>query len=108
MWNADTDNIEINNIVQLDIIEDFESAHDADGQTYEDCALSYKTAGFRISDNTWKILLPKSPEKNLDDMFSEGILYALAITYDNETYEIKSIGDTKRKIKIKGWQNLSQ
>ena len=86
--------------VQLYVKEYFYTALDKDKQVYEDGWMEYEAVGIKTKEGM-KLILPQSPQNNIDDMYEAGFVCVDARQDDNNP-DYFSFGN--RTIVIKEWK----
>ncbi|MBR5178949.1 MAG: hypothetical protein IKW90_09160 [Lachnospiraceae bacterium] len=91
--------------IQLSIREELEEGKDKDGQTYENIAIEYLTMGYRVGDDSYEIIIPEHPERNIDDLWSTGNAFVRS-NKEGDKYLVGNGSEGSRWLELKAWKVL--
>lgn len=102
-WN-DKD-IEMYIPIKVKVAEFLDEGRDSYGQIFEDVRIEYVTSCYKVGENSYDIIIPQYPEKDLDNFWSNGIAFVNAKEKDGK-YVVGNGGEGSRFLKFKKWKAL--
>lgn len=91
--------------IQLSVREELKEGKNKDGQTYENIAIEYLTMGYRVGNDSYDLIIPEHPERNIDDLWSTGNAFVCS-NKDGDKYLVGNGSEGSRWLELKVWKQL--
>lgn len=91
--------------IQLSVREELKEGKNKDGQTYENIAIEYLTMGYRVGNDSYDLIIPEHPERNIYDLCSTGNAFVCS-NKDGDKYLVGNGSEGSRWLELKVWKQL--
>lgn len=91
--------------IKVKVSEYLEYGTDASFQEYECLTIEYITVCYKVGKESYDIIIPEHPEKNIDNFWENGIAFVNA-SRNGDLYVVGNGSPGSRWLKLKKWKEL--